>query len=50
MANADNAHLTYNYFEFDIMLCSLRIMCNYALMLVDAYYAQNCAPPDMHGK
>ena len=25
------------------MLRSLRIICDYALMLVDAYYAQNCA-------
>ena len=32
-----------NYFEYDIMLRSLCIMCDYALMFVDAYYAQNCA-------
>ena len=43
VANADNAHFNNNYFEFDIILRSLRIMCDYALMLVDAYYAQNCA-------
>ena len=42
MANADNAHLTYNYFEFDIMLRSVHIMCDYAFMLVDVYFAQNC--------
>ena len=42
VANADNAHLTYNYFKFDIILRSLSIMWDYVLMLVDTFYARNC--------
>ena len=41
VADANNAHLTYNYFEFDIILRYLCIMYDCVLMLVDAYYAQN---------
>ena len=42
VANADNAHLTTSNSILCSVLCALR-MCDYALMLVDAYYAQNCA-------
>ena len=42
VANAYNINLTTSNSILDIMLHSLRILWDYALMLIDAYYAQNC--------